>query len=87
MNRKINLAGDVMTIPQMKAAYQKVTGKKPKRWRLPAALFRRLVPEFAAQLAWHNEVNFAFDAAALRAARPEATTFPAFLKRHDIQTM
>ncbi|RED10589.1 uncharacterized protein YbjT (DUF2867 family), partial [Pontivivens insulae] len=68
--RKINLAGDVMTVAQMKETYQAVTAKRPKGWRLPRALFRRLVPEFAEQLAWHNRVNFAFGSEELRKIKP-----------------
>ena len=80
--RKINLAGDVMTVPEMKRAYREVTGKRPRGWRIPAAMFRRLVPEFAEQLAWHNRVNFAFGAEELRAVRPDAIGFRSFLESH-----
>lgn len=85
--RKINMAGDVMTVAEMKAAYREVTGQRPKGWRIPAALFRRLVPEFAAQLSWQNDVNFAFDARALRAVKPDAMGFRAFLESRRIQGM
>ncbi|MCZ8151668.1 MAG: NmrA family NAD(P)-binding protein [Rhodobacteraceae bacterium] len=85
--RKINLAGDVMTVPEMKRAYREVTGRRPKGWRIPAALFRRLVPEFAEQLAWHNCINFNFGSDALRAARPNATTFRDFLRRHAVANL
>ena len=85
--RKINMAGDVLTVPQMKAVYANVTGRRPKQWRILAVAFRRLVPEFAAQLDWHNRVNFAFDAAPLREVREEATDFRTFLKTHKIAAM
>jgi len=85
--RKINLAGDTLTVGQMKEAYREVTGKRPKAWSLPAALFRRLVPEFAAQLRWHNEAGFAFDQTELRAVHPAALDFKAFLRKSGIQGM
>lgn len=85
--RKINLAGDVMTVPEMKRSYREVTGKRPKGWRIPAAMFRKLVPEFAEQLAWHNKANFAFGAQELRAAKPDAVRFQGFLERHQIGRM
>ncbi|WP_299589527.1 NmrA family NAD(P)-binding protein [uncultured Tateyamaria sp.] len=85
--RKINLAGDVMTVAQMKETYRDATGKRPKTWRLPRALFRRLVPEFAEQLGWHNRVNFAFGSEELRAVKPDALRFEAFLQKHSIASM
>jgi hypothetical protein len=45
------------------------------------------VPEFAAQLRWHNEAGFAFDQAELRAAHPAALDFKAFLRKSGIQGM
>ncbi|MEX3013949.1 NmrA/HSCARG family protein [Gymnodinialimonas hymeniacidonis] len=85
--RKINLAGDVMTVPEMKRAYREVTGKRPKSWRIPAAMFRKLVPEFAQQLGWHNRVNFAFGPEELRAAKSDTVSFRVFLESHRIESM
>ncbi len=86
-SRKINLAGDVLTVPDMKRIYRDVMGTRPKRWRIPAAMFKRIVPEFAEQLAWHNTVNFAFDTSALRRAKPDATDFAQYLGQHRIAGM
>ncbi len=85
--RKINLAGDTMTVDQMKAAYHEVTGRRSKSWSLPAALFRRLAPEFAAQLRWHNDVGFAFSESDLRAINPQAQSFRQFLRDHQLAGM
>ncbi|MEM8750390.1 MAG: NmrA/HSCARG family protein [Pseudomonadota bacterium] len=85
--RKINLAGDVMTVTQMKATYLAITGKRPKSWRIPRALFRRLVPEFAEQLDWHNRVNFAFGSEELRKVKPDALRLEKFLEQHSIASM
>ena len=79
--RKINPAGEVMTVPEMKQTYREVTGQRPKRWRIPAAMLRKLVPEFAEQLEWHNK-NFAFQADELLEAKPDAVRFRGFLERH-----
>lgn len=86
-NRKINLAGDVMTVPEMKLAYRKISGKRAKSWSIPPSMFRRLAPEFEEQLAWHNEINFAFGTRELAAAKPGMTTFSEFLRKHQIQDM
>lgn len=85
--RKINLAGDVMTVAQMKDTYRAVTGKRPKAWRIPPALFRQLAPEFAQQLAWHNKVNFAFGSEELRMINPHALRLAEFLEKHPVASM
>ncbi len=85
--RKINLAGDVMTVAQMKETYRTATGRRPKGWRLPRALFRKLVPEFADQLAWHNRVNFAFGSEELRKIKPDALGLAEFLRKHPVASM
>lgn len=85
--RKINLAGDALTTGEMKAIYLKVTGRRPKSWSLPAWLFRRLAPEFATQLKWHNDVGFDFDDAELRSVRPEAMDFAAFLTSRPVENL
>jgi hypothetical protein len=71
----------------MKRAYREVTGRRPKSWPLPATLFRRLAPEFAAQLKWHNEVGFAFGADELHRLKPDARTFPGFLETAAIRSL
>lgn len=82
--RKLNLAGDTMTVGAMKVAYQEVTGRAPRSWPLPATLFRRLAPEFAAQLRWHNEVGFAFDQAELRTILPDTVDFRRFVRERRV---
>ena len=85
--KKINLAGDALTVHEMKKVYRDVTGRRPKGWRMPAALFRRLAPEFAAQLDWHNRVNFAFGPEEFRRLRPDAIRFRDFLHDNHIEGM
>lgn len=85
--RKINLAGDVMTVAQMKETYRAVTGKSPKTWRIPRALFRRMAPEFAEQLGWHNRVNFSFGSEDLRQLKPDASGLADFFELHSVAPM
>jgi uncharacterized protein YbjT (DUF2867 family) len=80
-NTKINLAGDALTVDEMKATYQQITGRKPKSWRIPAFVMRRIAPEFSQQLAWHNHVNFSFGSEALRRVRPTASNLATFLRQ------
>lgn len=82
--RKINLTGDVMTVAQMKRTYRELTGKRPKAWHIPAAMFRRLVPEFAEQLDWHNRVNFSFGSEEFRSVKRDAIGLRDFLKAKRI---
>jgi uncharacterized protein YbjT (DUF2867 family) len=82
--QKLNLANDSLTVPEMKIAYQKATGKNPKSWKLPAWLFRYMAKEFAEQLLWHNTSNFSFEDQQLRALRPNAPDFQSFIKRNEI---
>lgn len=83
-DRKINLAGDIMTVSDMKKSYQLITGKNPKKWQLPAMIFKRMVPEFAHQLAWHNKNNFSFGTEELSNVMPYPTNFSKFLKENKI---
>jgi uncharacterized protein YbjT (DUF2867 family) len=87
IGRKINLAGSVMTVPEMKQQWLEATGCKPKSWKLPKFVFRLLAPEFAQQLAWHNEVNFSFGVEELRAVRPQATSFADYVRTNHLRGM
>ena len=76
-----------MTVSEMKRTYREITGKRPKGWRIPAAMFRKLVPEFAEQLNWHNKVNFAFGSEALRKIKPAALGLAEFPRKHPVASM
>lgn len=80
LGRKVNLAGDRLTAPEMKQTYQQVTGRRPRRWPVPTRVARLLNREFTEQLRWHNEVNFTFDPVAERSLLPGLTTFAQFLR-------
>ncbi len=71
----------------MKETYRVTTGRRPKSWRIPKALFRRLVPEFAEQLGWHNRVNFAFGSEELRKVKPDALSLREFFEQQLIASM
>lgn len=75
VGKKMNMAGDAMTVAEMKKVYADVTGRRAKSWRIPHVLFRRLVPEFAAQLDWHNRVNFAFRTDEFRSVHQKSVEF------------
>lgn len=85
--RKINLAGDVKTVPQMKLAYSHIRRRKPKNWSIPAWALKRMVPEFAQQLSWHNETNFNFGSDALLSMGWKPITFETFISQNEIVEM
>ncbi|MEZ5752879.1 MAG: NmrA/HSCARG family protein [Paracoccaceae bacterium] len=82
--RKLNLAGDALTVEQMARAYRAATGRAPRRWRIAPSILRRLTPEFAAQIDWHNRVNMSFGPAELRGILPDALNFARFLQTRPV---
>jgi uncharacterized protein YbjT (DUF2867 family) len=82
---KRDLASEVMTVAQMKTTYRQVTGETPKAWRMPNVLLRLFAPDFAAQLRWHNRVNWSFSPEVLEALAPNKTTLADFIARHQIR--
>jgi hypothetical protein len=59
--RQISLAGDFLSVAQMKELYQNTTGRRAKRFSIPKWLLGLLNREFKDQLEWHNEINFSFE--------------------------
>jgi uncharacterized protein YbjT (DUF2867 family) len=81
---RIDLAGDLLTVAEMKQAYRRATGRRAKPWRFPAWLSRRFNPEFGEQLRWHNRSSFTVDPARARAFLPTTTRFEAFVRTHHL---
>ena len=84
VGRHLDLAGDVLTVEEMKATYRRVSGKRAKSCALPAWLLRLANREFAAQLAWHRRAGWAFGAQGARGVYPGMTTFEEFLRQHQV---
>jgi uncharacterized protein YbjT (DUF2867 family) len=82
VGKKIDMAGDLMTIPQMKAAYQEEIGKKPKSFKLPSWLVRIMDGEIYRQLKWNNDPGWSFDINAQPEQLPKLTNFRHFLRKH-----
>lgn len=87
IGQRIDVAGDWLTVAQMKTAYVHASGRHPKGYRVPAWLLRLLNKEFAAQLAWSNEVGWSFGPEATRALVPGALSFEQFLRQHRVQNL
>lgn len=84
IGERIDVAGDLLTVGEMKAIYRRVSGKRPKAYPLPAWLLRVINRDFAAQLRWHNRGEWTFDTRDARATYPGMTTFEQFLHQHQI---
>ncbi|MGL5850647.1 MAG: NmrA/HSCARG family protein [Phycicoccus sp.] len=55
LGRRVDLVGDVLTVPAMRAAYRRVLRRPLLPWALPRSVLPRLAGEFAEQLAWHRQ--------------------------------
>lgn len=87
LGQKIDVASDCMTIAQMKTIYQKVSGKRPKSWQIPAWLLKLLNREFAAQLQWQNQPGWTFAIDRVKEIYPNLTSFEQFLERHQVTNL
>ncbi|MFB9990788.1 NmrA/HSCARG family protein [Deinococcus oregonensis] len=84
IGERIDVAGDLLTVGEMKAIYRQVSGKRPKAYPLPTWLLQVMNREFAAQLRWHNRREWTFGAREAQATYPGMTTFEQFLRQHQI---
>jgi uncharacterized protein YbjT (DUF2867 family) len=82
LGKAVDIAGDSLTIAEMKQVYRNVTGKSPSNLKLPFWVMRVLSPENARQLRWNNEVGWRFDIEKVRQIHPELVSFEEFLKAH-----
>ncbi len=82
--KHLDIASDCLTVDQMKAVYRTVSGKLPKRWKMPRWVLRLFVKEIANQLQWQNSNGWHFSLDAARAIYPRLTSFEAFLKKHQV---
>lgn len=84
---RVDVASDRLTVGEMKDAYRRGSGRRPRSYHIPAWLLRLLNPEFAAQLRWHNAVNWHFDLAGVRVVYPHLTGFERFVREHHVTNL
>jgi uncharacterized protein YbjT (DUF2867 family) len=82
--KHIDLIGDRLTVDQMKDIYPRVTGRRPKSYRMPRWMLRWINKDFAVQLAWHNRVDFDGQPDQLRSWFGDPITFEDFLRQHQV---
>lgn len=87
IGKTLDLAGDQMTVAEMRETYRRVTGKKPKGWTLPGFVGKLLNATMFQQLAWNNDPGSHFAPEDTRRVYPDATTFEQFLRRTGVSNL
>lgn len=82
IGQSVDIAGDILTVGEMKEAFRRATGKKAPWLKMPAFVTRLLIAELASQLRWNNEVGWKFSLDEVREHVPNPTTFEAFARQH-----
>lgn len=80
LGQTVDIAGDCLTVAQMKHIYQKVTGKPPFNFKIPLWLFKMVYPAVAKQFLWNNENGWQLDIEHVRQAHPGLIGFESFLR-------
>ncbi|GAA2757507.1 hypothetical protein GCM10009872_28670 [Actinopolymorpha rutila] len=73
LGRRFELAGDQLTLPEIAAAFEQVTGARTRYHAEPIT---------SRMYEWFAEAGYQADIAALRARHPDMLTFTEFLTRH-----
>jgi uncharacterized protein YbjT (DUF2867 family) len=87
LGKYIDVASDCLTLSEMKRIYERVSGKVPKSWLLPAWVLRLFNKDFAKQLAWQNDPGWSFSVEPSRSMNPALTSFEQFIRKHRIQNL
>jgi len=79
--KELALAGDDLTVPQMKDAYVKVQGSRPWAAWMPAFAFNMMLStDFSLMFKFYREEGFSADILALREMHPGLLTFEQYLR-------
>jgi uncharacterized protein YbjT (DUF2867 family) len=87
IGKRIDVAGDVLTVQQMRLAYRGVTGKRAKGWAVPGFIIRMASRELWRQLRWNNDPGWSFGLEAARALNPAMTSFEDFVKKTGVANL
>ena len=79
---KINIAGDSLTVAEIRAIYNKNMPKKAPSYAIPSWLSCLLSKDLAKQLKWNNNPGWQFPLSETKAVIPATTSFEQFLKEH-----
>jgi uncharacterized protein YbjT (DUF2867 family) len=87
IGRKINMASESPTVPEMKRIYREVTGRSPKPLQFPVRLSRIMNHEFVAQLEWQSAGGWTFGTDEASTVYPKLTSFREFLRKHQVTNL
>ncbi len=80
MHRALEIAGDALTVPELRAAVRGVYGGLAPVLPIPRFALRLMPLEMRSMLAWFREEGYRADLPALRAQHPGLMTLDAFLR-------
>jgi uncharacterized protein YbjT (DUF2867 family) len=78
LGKTFEIAGDSLTVTEMKQIYLRATGKKPPAYKFPTWLLGLLNREIVRQFHWNNDVGWHFDLQTLRQVHPDLISFEQF---------
>jgi uncharacterized protein YbjT (DUF2867 family) len=79
MGQHVSLAGDRLSIRQMREAFVEIIGRKPPSFPMPNLFTRFVNADFAAQLRWHRDVGWDFSLDESSVLVPDIRSFRDFL--------
>lgn len=82
IGQKVNIAGDCLTLPEMKAIYNRVMPKKAPGYSIPSWVSGLLNAEMSRQLKWNRSQGWHFGLDEVRKVNPQLTSFEQFLQSH-----
>ncbi|MGP4021611.1 NmrA/HSCARG family protein [Saccharopolyspora sp. 5N708] len=82
IGKKVEIAGDELTVRQVAEVFTKVDGIPTRFERLPIEELRADAEEAANMFAWFNEKGYRADIVALRERYPELLTFEAWWRKN-----
>jgi uncharacterized protein YbjT (DUF2867 family) len=80
LGRKIDIAGDRLTVAGMRDTYHRVTGRRARRWAIPGFVARLISGEMVRQLRWNNDPGWRFGLEESFRIHPGMTTFERYLR-------
>lgn len=83
IGKSIDIAGDSLTIDQIRHIYQRETGRKPSSLNLPLWLLKLNKEKMVRQLHWNNQKAWDFDISEIRQVHPGLISFAQFLKNNS----
>jgi uncharacterized protein YbjT (DUF2867 family) len=84
IGQHVPLAGDRLTIKQMRETFYNVIGRRPPSFPMPNLITRFVNADFAAQLRWQRDIGWDFPLGASKALVPDIRSFRDFLSEKRI---